>query len=446
MNTRPARLSPPTVLLLAAVALAAATPAATPPAPATWAGDIAPLVYHSCAECHRPGGPGPFSLLTYPQVRKRARQIALVTESRFMPPWLPEPDSGPFVHNRRLPDAQIALLRRWVAAGAPPGDLAAAPPPPRFPAGWRLGPPDRVVTPLRSYTLPGETTGPYRCLVLPLGLTQDKWLRAIDLRPGNAAVVRQAVLFADATGTARRLEAQSGAVGYTARDAGLGADAVRLAEWGVAAAPWVLPAGAAERLPAGSDLVLLLRLEPDGQKEDVRPSLGLYYAPSPPAAPVTLTLGARDLILQPDQRATLTDTFTLPVAARLLRVTPHAHPVCRTLQVTAIPTTGPARTLLTIHDWNADWQDSYLFADPPTLPAGTRLTLRWEADDSADNPRNPSVPPMTVLPGLLYLDDMATVRLQLLPAAPADAPALDRAIAAARPPPTVQATPPRRHG
>ena len=299
----------------------------------------------------------------------------------------------------------------------------------------------------RPYHLPGETTSPYRCFVLPLALAGDRWLRAIDFRPGNATVVRHATLYADATGTARRLEAESGAVGYAARDAGLGPSAVPLAEWAVGSGPWVLPPDAAERLPAGSDLVLLLRFEPDGQTETVRPTVRLYdAAPLPQRSPASLTLGARDLILQPDQKAVVTDTFTLPVAVRLLRVTPHAHPVCRTLRVVAAPPAGAPRNLLEINDWNADWQDSYQYADPPLLPAGTRLSVRWEADDSADNPRNPASPPMAALPGLLFLDDMATVRLLLLPADPADMPALDKAIAASRPPPTVQATAPRRHG
>jgi len=304
-----------------------------------------------------------------------------------------------------------------------------------------------VLTLPRPYTLPGETTSPSRCFVLSLALPGGKWLRAAEFHPGNSAVVRHAILYADATGTARRLEAGSGAGGYVARDAGLGADADRLTEWAVGSGPSMLPAGVAERLPAGADLVLLLRFEPDGQPETVRPQVGLYYAAQPPqTSPVTLILGARDLILRSAQKASLTDAFTLPVAARLLRVAPHAHPVCRTLQLTALPPAGPARTLLQINDWNADWQDSYQLTAPPTLPAGTRLSARWILDNSADNPRNPSTPPMTVMPGLLYLDDMATVRLQLLPANPADASTLDKALTAPRPAPAIRATRPTRHG
>ena len=166
-----------------------------------------------------------------------------------MPPWLPEPSSPAFVHARRLSPAQVALFQQWAAAGTPPGDPEGAPPPPVFVRAWPLGKPDQVVTQPRPYLLPAETTSASRAFVLPLALTEDRWLRAIDFRPGNAPVVRHATLYADAAGLSRRLEAQSGAVGYTARDAGLGADAVPLAEWSVRLRP-VDPAGRGRRAPA----------------------------------------------------------------------------------------------------------------------------------------------------------------------------------------------------
>ncbi|HET7840295.1 MAG TPA: cytochrome c, partial [Terriglobia bacterium] len=103
------------------------------PAPSrtvTFARDIAPIVYSNCALCHHPGGPGPFSVLTYADVRARAAQIATVTQSRYMPPWLPKPGYGDFQGERRLTDDQIQTIQEWVKEGAPQGDLASAPPAP----------------------------------------------------------------------------------------------------------------------------------------------------------------------------------------------------------------------------------------------------------------------------------------------------------------------------
>ena len=99
--------------------------AATSAPAVTFYRQIAPIIYKNCAPCHRPGEAGPFSLLTYEDVRRRASQIAVVTKRRYMPPWLPEPGYGDFVEERRLSDAQIQLIQEWVKQGAPAGRMPA---------------------------------------------------------------------------------------------------------------------------------------------------------------------------------------------------------------------------------------------------------------------------------------------------------------------------------
>jgi len=102
-------------LLATAIGLASAAP------PPTFHKQIAPILFAYCAPCHRPGEPGPFSLLTYEDARKHARQIAAVTRKRYMPPWLPAPGFGDFADERRLRDAQIETIEQWVREGAPEG-------------------------------------------------------------------------------------------------------------------------------------------------------------------------------------------------------------------------------------------------------------------------------------------------------------------------------------
>src|SRR5271157_4753840 len=99
--------------------------------PPTFVHDVAPILYQHCAPCHRPGEAGPFSLLSYADAKKRAAQIAAVTSSRYMPPWLPEPDHGDFADELRLSESQIDTLARWVSQGMPEGDPAGLPPAPR---------------------------------------------------------------------------------------------------------------------------------------------------------------------------------------------------------------------------------------------------------------------------------------------------------------------------
>src|SRR3954451_13146931 len=118
----------------------------------TYYGQIAPIVVRDCAPCHRPGESGPFSLLTYADVKKRAAQIVKVTSSRFMPPWLPEPGYGEFKEERRLTDAQIQLIAEWVKEGTPAGTPRKNTEAPRAASDWPLGQPDLVLRSARPYT------------------------------------------------------------------------------------------------------------------------------------------------------------------------------------------------------------------------------------------------------------------------------------------------------
>src|SRR6266550_7862433 len=97
---------------------------------ATFNRDIAPILFRYCAPCHRTGEAGPFPLLTYADAKARARQIAAVTSTRFMPPWLPEPQESKFADELRLSDEQIAVIQKWVEQGAVDGAAADLPPAP----------------------------------------------------------------------------------------------------------------------------------------------------------------------------------------------------------------------------------------------------------------------------------------------------------------------------
>src|SRR6516164_5615669 len=122
----------------------------------TFAEDIAPIVFKNCAPCHRPGEAGPFPLLGYDDVRKKAKTIAAVTQARYMPPWPADPSYSHFLHERVLTDQQITLIKNWVATGASAGDLAKVPPAPQFPQGSNLGKPDLVVKMREPVHIPGD--------------------------------------------------------------------------------------------------------------------------------------------------------------------------------------------------------------------------------------------------------------------------------------------------
>src|SRR5215471_9381751 len=196
--------------LIVGVCAVAQTPANAP----TFSKDIAPIFYVSCTTCHRPGQVAPFSLITYNDAVQHGRTIVETVKSGYMPPWKPEPGWVDFRDNRRLTDAQIDLFMRWYNAGMPQGDPAATPAAPTFPDGWQLGTPDLILEMAVPFSVPAEGQDIYRNFVLPTGITPDKYVRAIELKPSARPVVHHVLFYSDNTGTARKLVGQDGRPGW----------------------------------------------------------------------------------------------------------------------------------------------------------------------------------------------------------------------------------------
>ncbi len=419
---------PPTVLLPGLLVLSAfllgcerggAAGARAVPDSVRWAEHVAPIVFERCADCHRPGGAAPFSLLEYDSARARGPLIADVTERRFMPPWLPEPDKAEFAGARRLSEAEIATLGRWVEQGMPRGDPEALPPRPEPAHGWNLGPPDQVVTLEEPYVAPAEGHDVYRNLVIPVPGEGTRWVRAVEIRPGNPRVVHHSLLLVDRTGNSRRLDAEDPAPGFDGMMHPGGAESPDgfFVGWTPGKVPDPGDPDMSWRLEEGTDLVLQLHLRPTGEPEEVRPRIGLHFADAPPERiPVVLVLGSRTLdIPAGEPEYVVEDDFTLPVDVEALRIYPHAHYLGKEMRAWAELPDGSERWLLHIREWDFDWQDEYRYAEPVPLPRGTRVRMRFTYDNSAANPRNPNDPPRRVTYGPESDDEMADLILQVLP-------------------------------
>ena len=415
------------VLALAATACGRArsdpAPASPPPVePVTFNRHVAPIVYRNCAPCHRPGEAGPFSLLSYADVRKRADQIARVTASRYMPPWPPAAGYGEFVGERRLRDDEIALLQRWFREGAPEGAPSDAPAPPHFTEGWQLGPPDLVVEMKETYTVPAEGGDVFRNLVLPVPVKGTRYVRALELRPGDKKVVHHANVLVDSTGAARRRDASDPGVGFAGMDVELESDRFEpdshFLFWKPGTAAVTEPPGMAWRLDEGTDLVLNMHLQPTGKPEPIRPTVGLYFTDEAPTKfPMLLQLehdGAID-IPAGESRFVVDDHYDLPVDVEVLGVYPHAHYLGRDVQGYATLPDGTKKWLVWIRDWDFAWQAVYRFARPVSLPRGSRVEMRITYDNSAANVRNPHDPPRRVVAGNRSTDEMGHLWIQVLP-------------------------------
>jgi mono/diheme cytochrome c family protein len=388
------------------------------PANPTFAKDIAPVIFDACGSCHRPGGPGPFSLLSHATVRQHATQIVQVTKSRFMPPWKADAASGPFVGQRRLSDREIALIERWVDTGAPAGDPRHAPAPPARTGGWQLGTPDLVVTLPRPFTLQADTTDIFRIFAIPLPLERVRYVRGLEFLPGNAKVVHHANIRLDYSAATRQLDAADPAPGY---DGLMPRTAVypdgHFLGWTPGQLAPLVPGTFAWRLQPGADLVVQLHMQPSGAPESVQPQIGLYFSDEPPTRmPAILRLGSQGIDIPPGEAAfRIEDSFVLPVDVELHALQPHAHYRARDVRGTATLPDGTVMPLIHIKEWDFRWQHVYRYESPIALPKGTRLAMEYVYDNSSRNPRNPDRPARRVFWGQRTVDEMGDLWFQLLP-------------------------------
>lgn len=402
-------------LILAAFVLSAAAASANAQTavPVTYTKHIAPILFENCATCHRPGEVAPFSLLTYADAKRRASQLAEVTESKYMPPWLPVDGHGEFAGSRKLTDSQIKMIRIWADAGAPEGNPADLPPPPKFVDGWALGEPDLIVKMPEKYSLRAEGKDVFRVFVIPLELAEDKYVTAVDYRPSNRKILHHALLFTDTAKQARKLDEQDKEPGYgQGRAGGLGfLPSGGLGGWAPGVTPRHLPDGVARILHKGADLVVQVHFHPSGKVEEEQSQIGLYFAKKEPQRlAFSLPKGMRrsQLDIAPGTKDfTLTDTFTLPLEAQLVGIFPHAHLLCKEIKVDATLPNGTKQPLIWIKDWDWNWQDEFHYDKVLKLPAGTRIDQKYVFDNSADNPRNPNNPPKRVTWGEQTADEMA---------------------------------------
>ncbi len=414
---------------------------------------IAPIVFNDCATCHRPGEAAPFTLMSYDDVKKRGKLIASVTRSRLMPPWKAEPGDVEFKNERRLTGEQIELIQQWVAQGMPEGDPKKPPAAQKFTEGWQLGKPDLVVKMSEAFTVPAGGPDIYRNFAIPLNLDEDRWVKAVDFRPGARSVVHHSLFFVDATGAARKLDEDDPKPGYSGQ-MGIGRGALRgllgrgrqnregglsrggalggsLGGWAVGAQTRELPDGLAFFVPKGSDLILSTHFHPSGKEERELSTVGLYFADKPPAKSFTgiqlpplfgvfegidIPAGAKEYAIS--------DSFVLPVDVKAFGASAHAHYLGKQMKLTATTPDGNIKTLLWINDWDFSWQDQYQFKEFVPLPKGTRLDVKISYDNSAENPRNPSSPPKRVRWGAESNDEMGSMSLLVVAANEADMPRL----------------------
>ena len=387
-------------LCLGALTAAAPQNSTTTPGVPTYTKDVAPILFKNCTGCHRPGEIGPMSLLTYDDVRPRAKDIRDKIDAGAMPPWHADAPRGTFLNERGLTEQEKSTIFRWVANGSPKGDAKDMPAAPEYPQGWSIGTPD-VVFELPEYHVPADDVVPYEYFYIPTNFTEPKWVQAIEVRPGSRNVVHHVLVRYKAKPDVQRAPllklnpdisaTPRGAAGLHPIKRGDDLPVRLLATYAPGTNPQVFRPGTALRLEPGGILELQMHYTAAGQDEVDRTRVGMIFSKDPSPREVfalqfinsTLRLppGAADVKVDADvsfeQDATVWGLF------------PHTHMRGKKWEYLLQLPDGSKKTILSVPRYDFNWQTYYMFNEPLQVPKGSKIVSTAWYDNSAGNRANP---------------------------------------------------------
>ncbi len=384
------------VVLGAVLLTSVAANAATAP---TFSKDVAPILFKNCAECHRAGEIAPMSLLTYEQARPWAKSIREKVSRGLMPPWHSVDPHGTFSNDRRLTDLEKTTLINWADAGAPQGNPKDLPPAPKFAEGWEIGTPDAVLTMTKPYEVPASGTVAYQYFTVPTNFTEDKWVQAIEVRPGVRSVVHHILVFTRPP--AHSAPPEPGAFvpvvpkmplmpGGRGQQLGGGLGTL-VATTAPGTNAMVFEPGSAVKIPAGSSLVFQVHYTAAGKAAADQSSVGIVFAKQAPEREIHNSAFVNILLRVPagasDQPIDSAIEFTEDT--HITALFPHTHLRGKSWEYRLVYPDGRSHVVLTVPHYDFNWQTYYTFAKPLAVPKGSRLEATAVYDNSVNNLSNP---------------------------------------------------------
>jgi peroxiredoxin len=348
----------------------------------TFTKDISRIMQNRCQECHRPGQIGPMPLLSYEDASAWSLMIREVVSDQRMPPWHADPKHGKFSNDRRLPEGERAKLLAWIDAGCPEGKPGDLPGPKKYTNGWTIGQPDAIFTFKNPITVPAKavkSSMPYKHVLVHTNYDEDKWIQAVEARPGNYAVVHHIIVYIIKAGKRERNPGD-----------GIGSGML------VAYAPGDLGAvfslGSAKKLPKGATLAFQMHYTPTGSEQTDRSSIGLIFAKEPPKAEIKTRAITQQIFAippgEPMHKVVSKTTFDKDVI--VYSMFPHMHLRGKSFQFEAIYPDGKRDILLSVPNYDFGWQSNYIFEKPLPLPKGSRIECTAHFDNSPKNLNNPN--------------------------------------------------------
>jgi peroxiredoxin/mono/diheme cytochrome c family protein len=357
----------------------------------TYSKQVARILRDRCVACHREGEIAPFALDSYKQAAGWASMIDEVVQGGRMPPWHANPAFGKFSNNAQLSVQEKETIAAWVASGAPEGDAKDSPEPAKYVKGWRIPAPDLRVSLPRTVKIQAEGTMPYENFLVDPKFTEDVWVRASQVRPGNPSVVHHLVVFVVPPGE---------------RESRNNIDF--LAAYAPGMPPRILPEGAAKLIPAGSKLMFQVHYTPRGMPTTDRSEIGLVFADPKTIRKEMTAIAAINMDLKipagnADFAAEAYHRFDQDTVVYSLL--PHMHLRGKAFRFEAVYPDKKREVLLDVPRYEFDWQNVYVLEEPRLMPEGTVLRCIARYDNSSENPSNPD-PSRTVRWGEQTRDEM----------------------------------------
>ncbi len=348
----------------------------------TYSNQIVRIFNEHCVVCHREGQIGPFTLTSYEDAAGWAEMINEVVQERRMPPWHADPRYGEFVNDCRLSDEEMAMIDAWADSGAPEGDVSDLPEPPEFAEGWMIPEPDEVIYMPLTFDVPAEGTVDYQNFVVDPGWTEDKWVTAMEPKPGNPAVVHHIVMYViPPKGVSKYYSAD---LPKTALD--------WFASFAPGLRPPVLPEGTARFIPAGSKLNFQMHYTPNGTAQSDRSCVGIKFAdPETVRREVAVQHAGNHNFVIPAHANNheVESWYEFGEESLLWSVSPHMHVRGKDFKYTLIYPDGTEEIVLDVPQYDFGWQTTYIFAEPKRVPKGSKLHCVAHYDNSEDNLNNP---------------------------------------------------------